>query len=182
LTAPKAAFGKSRYSWLAGGAPPPACGAAPPSLWPFWSFAPLPDVGSGVGVTRVLFVDVDPWSEPKPVPGTAELLSLVDFFDVVSVVGSSDVVSDVVVLFVDVSVLALFDLPSTLPSDVPPGRCEVELLLVFSGEPLTSSSPVIASMPIANTATVNPVITSSRRRDFGAPASTAGTAEMTSVA
>ena len=105
------------------------------------------------------------------------------FFEVVaSVVGSSDVVSDVVVLFVDVSVLALFEPPSTLPSDVPPGRCDVELLLVFSGEPLTSSSPVIASMPIANTATVNPVITSSRRRDFGAPASTAGTAEMTSVA
>ena len=132
----------------------------------------------------MLRVDVDPcWSAPKPVPGTAELFSSVDFFEVVaSVVGFSDVVSDVVVLFVDVSVLALFEPPSTLPSDVPPGRCDVELLLVFSGEPLTSSIPVIASMPIANTTTVNPVITSRRRRDFGGPASTAGTAEMTSVA
>ena len=87
---------------------------------------------------------------------------------VASVVGSSDVVFDVVVLFVDVSVPALFEPPSTLPSDVPPERCDVELLLVFSGEPLTSSSPVIASMPIANTTTVNPAITSRRRRDFGA--------------
>ena len=130
----------------------------------------------------MLRVDVDPcWSAPKPVPGTAELFSSVDFFEVVaSVVGFSDVVSDVVVLFVDVSVL--FDRPSTLPSDVPPGRCDVELLLVFSGEPLTSSMPVIVSMPIANTTAVNPAITSSRRRDFGGPASTAGTAEMTSVA
>ena len=101
---------------------------------------------------------------------------------VASLVGSSDSVSDVVALSVDVSVLAPFDLPSTEPSDVPPGRCDVELLLVFSGEPLTSSIPVIASMPIANTTTVNPAITSSRRRDFGGAARRrAGTADMTSV-
>ena len=104
-------------------------------------------------------------------PGTAELpFSSLGAFEVVaSVVGSSDVVFDVVAVFVDVSVLALFEPPSTQPSDVPPERCDVELLLVFSGEPLTSSIPVIASMPIANTTTVNPVITSSRRRDFGGP-------------
>ena len=46
----------------------------------------------------------------------------------------------------------------------PPERCDVELL-VFSGEPFTSSIPVIASMPIANITTVNPAITSSRRRE-----------------
>ena len=64
---------------------------------------------------------------------------------------------------------------------MPPGRSDVDELLVFSGEPFTSSIPVIASIPIANTTTVNPAITSRRRRDFGGPASTAGTAEMTSV-
>ena len=64
---------------------------------------------------------------------------------------------------------------------MPLERSDVDELLVFSGEPFSSSIPVIASMPIANTTTVNPAITSSRRRDFGGPASTAGTADSTSV-
>ena len=114
-------------------------------------------------------------SVPKPRPGTAELLSSSLSSEVVaSLVGSADSVSDGVAVPVDASVLP--DRPSTEPSDVPPGRSDVDELLVFSGEPFISSIPVIASMPIANTTTVNPAITSSRRRDFGGPTSTAGTA------
>ena len=42
---------------------------------------------------------------------------------------------------VDVSVLALSERPGAEPSDVPPGRSDVDELLVFSGEPFTSSMP-----------------------------------------
>ena len=97
-----------------------------------------------------------------------------------SLVGSADSVSSGAEVSDDVSVLALSERPTPSPRRAA-GALRCRRAARVQRRALHQLDPVIASIPMTNTTTVNPAITSRRRRDFGGPASTAATAEISSV-